>query len=249
MAEAPKPERIQKILSAAGIASRRAAEELILEGRVTRNGKEVSLGDRARPGVDEIAVDGVAVQTGIDLLYLALNKPRGVVSTASDPLGRKTVLDLLDPTISRESRLFPVGRLDMDSTGLILLTNDGFLANRLLHPRYGVSREYVVEVEPVPGAQDLERLRKGVTLEDGLTGPARASLAGKSGRRGQVRMTLKTGRKRQIRRSFETLGYTVKNLNRVRFGTLGLGNLRPGKYRELEPDEVTKLYGLTGLKK
>lgn len=159
------------------------------------------------------------------------------------------MLDLLDPELTGESRLFPVGRLDMDSTGLILLTNDGFLANRLMHPRYRVPREYVVEVEPVPAGQDLARLRNGVLLDDGDTGPARVSLTGKRGRRGWVKMTVRTGRKRQIRRSFETLGYSVKTLNRVRFGTLGLGNLRPGSYRELGPDEVKRLYGLTGMER
>jgi 23S rRNA pseudouridine2605 synthase len=169
-----------------------------------------------------------------------------VVSSVSDPQGRKTVIDLIDPSLAKELRLFPVGRLDMDSTGLILLTNDGFLANRLMHPRYRVPREYVVEVEPVPSPQDLSRLRKGVVLEDGDTGPARVSLVAKRGRRGQVRMTVRSGRKRQIRRSFETLGYRVRSLNRVRFGSLGLGNLRPGSLRELEPSEVGELYRLTG---
>lgn len=188
------------------------------------------------------------MEPGVEHRYFALNKPRGVISSVGDPQGRKTVMDLLDPALAGEHRLFPVGRLDMDSTGLILLTNDGFLANRLMHPKYMVPREYVVEVEPVPSPQDLSRLRKGVVLEDGDTGAARVSLVSKRGRRGQLRMTVKSGRKRQIRRSFEALGYRVRSLNRVRFGTVGLGNLRPGSHRELRPEEVRELYRLTGWK-
>ena len=241
------PERIQKIIRAAGIASRRAAEDLILQGRVTRNGETVELGARAVSGVDEIAVDGIPVETGVKLRYFALNKPAGVLSTAAEePGSRRTVLDMLDPSLTAEYRLFPVGRLDMDSTGLILLTNDGFLANRLLHPRYEVPREYVVDVEPIPSQGDLSRLRKGVRLEEGDTGPAKVSLADKRRGGGRVRMTLHTGRNRQIRRSFEMLGYRVVGLNRVRFGSLGLGNLRPGQYRELSPREVSELYRRTG---
>jgi 23S rRNA pseudouridine2605 synthase len=204
------------------------------------------LGDRAVPGSDEIAVDGIAIQADVARRYFALNKPPGVVSTVSDPQGRKTVLDLLEGAPVGGSGLFPVGRLDMDSTGLILLTNDGFLANRLMHPRFEVPREYVVEVEPVPRREDLARLRKGVSLEDGDTGPARVSLVGERGVRGRVRLVLHTGKKRQIRRSFEALGYRVVTLNRVRLGSLGLGNLRQGQYRELEGREVRELYRQTG---
>ncbi len=193
-----------------------------------------------------MAVDGVPVEPGVEHRYFALNKPRGVISSVGDPQGRRTVIDLIDPSLANELRLFPVGRLDMDSTGLILLTNDGFLANRLMHPRFGVPREYVVEVEPAPSPQDISRLRKGVVLEDGDSGPARVSLVGKRGKRGQVRMTVTSGRKRQIRRSFEALGYRVRSLNRVRFGSLGLGNLRPGSHRELGPAEVKALYRSTG---
>ena len=247
--EARGPERIQKILSSTGIASRRAAEKLILEGRVTLNGVVAELGNRAVEGSDEIAVDGIAIQTDVARRYFALNKPTGVISTVSDPQGRKTVLDLLDVAPTGEDRLFPVGRLDMDSTGLILLTNDGFLANRLMHPRFEVPREYLVEVEPVPRREDLARLRTGVSLEDGDTGPARVSLIGGREGRGQVRLTLHTGRKRQIRRSFDALGYRVVTLNRVRLGSLGLGNLRQGQYRELDEREVRELYRRTGFGK
>lgn len=239
--------RVQKILSEAGIASRRAAENLILEGRVTRNGETVSLGDRALPGQDALAVDGVPVGPAERRAYYAVNKPRGVLSSASDPEGRKTVLELLPGDVNSRFRLFPVGRLDMDSTGLILLTNDGFLAYRLTHPSFEVPRQYVVEVEPPPSAGDLGRLRKGVRLEEGEeSGPARVSLVSSAGGRGVVRFTIHTGLKRQVRRSFEALGYRVRRLDRVRFGSLGLGHLRPGSHRELTPMEVKGLYRATG---
>ena len=243
----PQPERIQKILARAGLASRRAAEELILEGRVTLNGKKASLGDRALAGRDSLAVDGIELEPEPEPKYVALNKPAGVVSTVTDPQGRPTVLDALGEEAVAGRRLFPVGRLDMDSTGLILLTNDGFLANRLMHPRFGVPREYVVEVKPPPRREDLARLRKGVVLEDGDTGPARVSETGRSGGRALVDMVIHAGRKRQIRRSFEHLGFRVVTLNRVRIGNLGLGSLRPGTHRQLEATEVRELYKQTGL--
>lgn len=232
------------MLAAAGIASRRAAEQLIRDGRVTVNGRAVELGARASSS-DTVAVDGVTIETGAPLRYFALNKPVGVVSTVSDPQGRPTVLDLLGEELG-DARLFPVGRLDMDSTGLILLTNDGLLANRLLHPGYEVSREYLLEVEPVPRSGDLAALRKGLVLEDGDTGPARVSVLSRRGNRAQVSMSLHTGRKRQIRRSFAHLGYSVVSLSRVRFGSLGLGRLEPGGHRELTGEEVRELYRRTG---
>lgn len=220
----------------------------MLEGRVTLNGARASLGDKAVPGKDSVAVDGVLVPPPEVLIYFALNKPAGVVSTVTDPQGRPTVLDEV-PEADREGlRVFPVGRLDKDSTGLILLTNDGFLANRLMHPSFGVPREYYVEVRPVPGNADLARLRKGVALEDGDTGPAKVSLMGKSGDRAQMDMVIHAGKKRQIRRSFEHLGYKVVSLNRVRIGKLGLGRLPQGSFRKLRPDEVRELYRETGLK-
>ncbi|MHB8897040.1 MAG: pseudouridine synthase, partial [Candidatus Geothermincolia bacterium] len=217
-----EPERVQKILARAGLASRRAAEELILDGRVTRNGAVVVLGDRATPGEDVIEVDGIALEPVPEPRYFALNKPAGVVSTASDPQGRRTVLDLLDDELTGGRRVFPVGRLDMDSSGLILLTNDGFLAHRLMHPKFGVAREYLLEVKPVPRREDLARLRKGVVLEDGDTGPARVSLLGEQAGRAQINMVIHAGKKRQIRRTFDHLGYKVLVLNRVRIGSLGL---------------------------
>jgi 23S rRNA pseudouridine2605 synthase len=214
---------------------------------VTLNGESVSLGDRAVPCSDVLAVDGIAIEVGHELVYISLNKPVGVISTASDPQARPTVLDLLDDELRERARLFPVGRLDMDSTGLILLTNDGFLANRLMHPSFGVPREYFVQVEPVPSGEDLARLRKGISLEDGDTGPAKVSLVGESGSVGQVALVIHAGKKRQIRRSFSHMGYRVVSLNRVRIGNLGLGQLKPGRYRELAGDEVRDLYRQTGL--
>ena len=244
-ADSRRSVRIQKILSAAGIASRRTAEELIARGRVTVNGRTATLGNRALPGTDEVAVDGVVVDPIAEPSYYALNKPVGVLSTVSDPQGRKTVLDLLDES-DRSERLYPVGRLDMDSSGLILLTNDGFLANRLAHPRYEVPREYLVEVEPEPTSLGLSRLRKGIDLADCRTGPAKVSLRASQKGRGLVRFEIHTGRKRQIRRSFEAIGCSVVSLNRVRFGTLNLGTLKPGHFRKLEPAEVADLYRATG---
>lgn len=245
--QAGTPERVQKILARAGIGSRRAAEDLIAAGRVSLNGTTASLGDRAVLGRDVIQVDGIEVSSEPELAYFALNKPAGVVSTVTDPQGRPTVLDALGEDARATGRLFPVGRLDMDSTGLILLTNDGFLANRLMHPRFGVPREYVVEVEPPPSRADLARLSKGVVLDDGLTGPARVSESGRLGGRALVDMVIHAGRKRQIRRSFDHFGYRVISLNRVRIGNLGLGSLKPGEHRELEASEVRSLYKQTGL--
>jgi pseudouridine synthase len=242
-----KPERLQKILANAGIASRRGAEELIAAGRVTVNGRLASIGDRATPGEDSVEVDGVEVPAEVERRYVILNKPAGVITTVEDARGRTTVLDVLPKSITDGTRLFPVGRLDMDSTGLILLTNDGFLSERLMHPRFEVQREYIVEVRPVPRAEDIAKLRKGIFLEDGNTGPAKVSLMAKSGGTGLIRMVIHTGRKRQIRRSFEALSYRVVSLNRVRVGSLSLGSLGPGEFRELRTDEVRRLYIEAGM--
>jgi len=206
------------------------------------NGRKVHLGDRANPEIDHITIDGIEVDILESPVYYILNKPRDVISTTADTHGRKTVLDFLPEKIALSYRLFPVGRLDMDSTGLILLTNDGFLANRLLHPKFEVPREYIVEVSPSPGDKELSLIRSGIELEDGKTSPAKASVVAKKGASSLVRIVLKTGKKRQIRRMFEALGLRVVSLSRVRFGSLSLGNLKPGEVRELDREEVKKLY-------
>lgn len=240
-------ERLQKIIAQAGILSRRKAEELIAQGRVTSNGKIAVLGDRAVPGKDEIAIDGIVVGPSQEYRYFVLNKPTGVISTTSDERGRKTVLDFLDEKTASSVRLFPVGRLDMNSSGLIILTNDGFLANRLIHPRFSVPRRYLVEVEPVPKETHIEALLEGIQLEGGISIFDEVSLEDIQGNRGQLKVTLTTGKKRQIRRSFKSLGYDVISLCRVSIGGLSLGSLKPGEYRELSTNEVQSLYRATGL--
>ncbi|MBN1288098.1 MAG: rRNA pseudouridine synthase [Actinobacteria bacterium] len=229
-----------------GLVSRRKAESLIEEGRVDCNGVTVKLGDRAVAGLDSISIDGVLIETGVPNRYYVLNKPEGVISTTDDPEQRTTVVDLVHDTGLEKIRLFPVGRLDMDSRGLILVTNDGFLANRLMHPSFEVQREYMVEVEPVPKPGDLAALRRGVELEDGKTAPAVVSIKSKRVNRAMVKLIIHTGRKRQIRRSFKALGYDVKSLVRIRIGPLGLGKLADGEFRRLLDSEVRALYKATG---
>lgn len=229
--------RLQKVLARAGLGSRRACEDLIREGRVTVNGRVATLGDRVDPRADRVEVDGGRVPLDPELRYLALHKPRGVVTTARDPQGRPDVSRYYPEGV----RVFPVGRLDRDTEGLLLLTNDGELANRLLHPRYGVEREYLAEVEGRPTERALTALRRGVELEDG---PARATSArrvGGSGERGAVRVVMTEGRKREVRRLLAAVGLPVRRLVRVRVGPIRLGRLRPGEVRELEPAEVREL--------
>jgi 23S rRNA pseudouridine2605 synthase len=225
--------RLVKYLAHAGVASRRAAEELIAAGRVTVGGSVVT--DPARD-VDErsgVEVDGRAVRPEPHEVHL-LNKPKGVVSTARDTHGRQTVVDL----VKSRRRLYPVGRLDADTTGLILLTNDGELAERLTHPRYGVEKVYRARVAPPKVAGDaLRRLREGVKLDDGLTAPARVRSAGW----GVLEITLREGRKRQVRRMLEAVGHRVITLERVAFGPLGLRGLEPGESRRLSAREVERL--------
>ncbi|HKP90529.1 MAG TPA: pseudouridine synthase [Thermoleophilaceae bacterium] len=225
--------RLAKYLAHAGVASRRAAERLIADGRVTVGGGVVT--DPARD-VDEssdVAVDGEPVAPEGRVVY-ALNKPAGVVSTARDTHGRPTVTEL----VPAERRLYPVGRLDADTTGLILVTNDGALANLLTHPRYEVPKTYVVRVEPAAvGEAELRRLREGVELDDGRTAPAGARQL----RPGVLELTLREGRKRQVRRMCEAVGHRVVELERVAFGPLRLGDLGAGRHRRLTAAEVERL--------
>jgi 23S rRNA pseudouridine2605 synthase len=223
--------RLNAYLARAGIASRRGADELIKAGRVTVNGEQGQLNTFVERG-DQVEVDGrpVAAQ---ELTYVLLHKPAGTVTTARDPQGRPTVVELVDVP----ERVVPVGRLDADTTGVLLLTNDGPLAHRLAHPRYGVEKVYEVEVEGEPDEEALRRLAEGVELEDGVTAPAKARLLAPS----TIELTLHEGRKHQVKRMCEAVGHPVRRLHRAGYGGLTLGPLRSGDWRELERDEVDLL--------
>lgn len=234
-------ERLQKVLAHAGVASRRKAEEMIVAGRVRVNGDVVTeLGTKVNPKRDVIQVDGRAIEKPEGPVYVILNKPVGVLSAASDVRGRTTVVDL----VKHRSRLYPVGRLDLDSEGLILLTNDGALALRLAHPRYEHEKEYRVLVQGAPDEESLRRLREGVGLEGGRTRPARVWVESRAGDATWLRMVLREGRKRQIRRMLEVVGYPVERLIRVRMGPLHLGDLKPGDYRSLTQRELMAIRGI-----
>jgi len=226
--------RLAKYLASAGVASRRAAEEIVRAGRVTVGGEAVLDPARDVSTEDVVAVDGARVSAEPERVVYALNKPRGVVSTARDTHGRPTVVSLVPSRL----RLYPVGRLDADGTGLILLTNDGELANRLMHPRYEVDKTYRVVVGGGPvGRRELESLRSGVKLEDGMTAPARVRRIAPD----TLELTIHEGRNRQIKRMCEHVGHRVKSLQRIRFGALSLGDLRLGSYRRLTAAEVKAL--------
>jgi 23S rRNA pseudouridine2605 synthase len=235
----PNRVRLQKILAAAGVASRRAAEDLLRAGRVAVNGRTARLGESADPARDAVSVDGVRVAAE-PREYWLVHKPRGVITTVRDPQGRPTVLSLVPRA---RARLFPVGRLDRESEGLLLLTNDGPLAQRLLHPSHQTEREYRVTVQGRVAPATLRRLERGVELEEGRTAPARAGAATWSATQGTSRfaLTLIEGRKRQIRRALEALGHPVRRLVRVRMGPLRLGRLVAGTARPLRPEELRAL--------
>ncbi len=241
-----QPERLQKFLARAGVASRRHAEELILAGRVRVNGQPVTqLGTKINPQTDTVSVDGRPVQPPATRAYVLLHKPAGVVTTAHDPQGRQTALDLL-PSELRAQRLFPVGRLDLESEGLLLLTNDGDFALRLTHPRYEQEKEYHALVEGRPDQTALETLRSGMPLpgEKRPTAPAEVRFLRAEGREtAWLSITLHEGRKRQVRRMLAVVGHPVLRLIRVRVGPLRLGNLPPGHWRLLTEAEVAKLAG------
>ena len=226
-------ERLQKILARTGLASRRACEELIASGRVTVNGQVAPLGRRVEVDRDRIEVDGVPMSVRPGLVYYLLNKPAGVVTTASDPQGRATVVAL----VPDEPRVFPVGRLDANTEGLLILTNDGDLAHRLTHPRFGIDKEYFAVVDGAPSPASLRRLREGVELDDGPTRPARVSLIGPNG----LRITIHEGRNRQVRRMCEAVGHPVRRLVRARIGPIADRSLAPGAWRHLAPEEVRAL--------
>jgi pseudouridine synthase len=233
--------RLQKVLSQAGIASRRAAEKLIADGRVTVNGKTIlTMGVKADPGKDDIRVDGRRIKAAAHLRYILLYKPAGYVTTRSDPQRRRTVIDLLAGV---REYVYPVGRLDYDTEGLLLLTNDGDLAARLTHPRHGVARTYEARVAGMPDREAIDRLRTGIPLDGHRTLPADVVLLNE-GRRdhdGVLRLTIREGRNRQVRRMCEAVGHPVQQLKRTKFGSLGDRKLKPGQWRELTPGEVQSL--------
>lgn len=225
--------RLQKVLAQAGLGSRRTCEELIERRRVRVNGEVAVLGRRVDPEVDVVEVDGAQIGVRAGLVHYLLNKPAGVITTAADTHGRPTVVDLVPP----EPRVFPVGRLDADTEGLLLLTNDGDLAHRLTHPSYGVDKEYLVEVDGDPHRGVVRRLREGVELDDGITAPAKVAVLGDR----LLRITIHEGRNRQVRRMCEAVGTPVVRLVRTRIGPLSDRTLGPGQWRPLTQDEVRGL--------
>jgi 23S rRNA pseudouridine2605 synthase len=233
-------ERIQKLLAQAGLGSRRACEEYLVQHRVKVNGKLVELGAKADPAQDTITVDGRRVELGQEKIYILLNKPMGVVTTNDDEFDRKTVRDL----IPIDAHLYPVGRLDADSEGLVLLTNDGELANVLSHPRYEHEKEYHVLVEGQPAESTLKSWRRGVLLEGQMTASARVDVLDVARNQTWLRVVMREGRKRQIREVASMLGHHVKYLQRVRLGPLKLGDLKLGKWRHLTNSEVKQLRAL-----
>ena len=225
------PVRLNRLLARAGVASRRAADDLIAAGRVTVNGRVAAVGTQVAED-DEVRVDGRAL-TAQAPVHLVLHKPAGVITTVSDPGGRRTVLDLIDVP----ERVFPVGRLDRDTTGLLIVTNDGELANRLMHPRHGVAKTYVAEVEGDPSAAALRRLAEGVELEDGPTAAAGVRRLAPS----TIELVIHEGRNRQVRRMLEAVGHPVRSLHRSAYGGIELGDLPSGGWRRLSAGELERL--------
>jgi 23S rRNA pseudouridine2605 synthase len=233
LTDSAEPQKLQKVLAAAGVASRRVCEELIMNGRVRVNGEVAGVGARVDPEVDVLEVDGALVSTRTDLVHYLLHKPVGVVTTVKDTHGRPTVVDL----VPAAPRVFPVGRLDVDTEGLLLLTNDGELTHRLTHPSHGVEKEYLAEVTGTPSRGALRQLREGVELDDGRTAPAKASAVAP----GVLRIVVHEGRNRQVRRMCEAIGHPVTRLIRTRIGPLTDTTLGAGEWRALTPDEVAAL--------
>ena len=236
-------ERLQRSLARAGFGSRRACEEVIAAGRVEINGRVATLGDRLDPTVDEVRVDGSKVNVDPELRTFALHKPRGVTTTMRDPHAERDLTGFLPKGV----HVFPVGRLDRDTEGLLLLTNDGSLAHRLTHPRYAIEKEYLAEVGRPPSQRQLARLRRGVELDDGTARAVDARSAGGAGGRGGVRLVMIEGRKREVRRMLDAVELPVRRLVRVRVGPIRLGKLGPGEVRELGPEDVRALYRTAGL--
>ena len=230
--------RIQKAIANAGLMSRRAAEEAMVEGRVLVNGEPVVLGDRVDPSHDLLTLDGNPVPVSEGLETYLLNKPAGTISTASDPQGRETVVDLIDT----DKRIYPVGRLDADSEGLILVSNDGELTNRVTHPSFGVTKEYLAEVEGEVGADAIDQLVRGVSLDDGPARAEKASLVERQRGRSLVGLVMVEGRNREIRRMFEVVGHPVTRLVRTAIGGLSDRTLKPGEYRRLSASDIQRIW-------
>ncbi|MGH7770407.1 MAG: pseudouridine synthase [Candidatus Binatia bacterium] len=238
-------ERLQKIISRAGLASRREAERWIQDGRVTVNGAVITkLGTQADVVKDKIKVDGKLIVRPA-LNYFLFHKPPGLITSMNDPEGRPHLGEWLE-TLGKKGRVFPVGRLDFNSSGLLLLTNDGELAQKLTHPRYGVRKVYRAKVSGRPSEPELERLRKGIRLEDGWTAPAKARIVEVLKKKAWIELEVREGRYREVRRMFEALGYFVEKLVRIRMGPLRLGPLAPGEYRPLSPQEISALKKAVG---
>ncbi|MEA2614049.1 MAG: rRNA synthase [Chloroflexota bacterium] len=237
-------ERLQRTLARAGFGSRRACEELIAAGRVTIDGTVAILGSRVTPGKQEVRVDGHGVNLDPNVRYYALHKPAGVITTMDDPQGRTDITMFLP---KEGPRVFPVGRLDRDTEGLLLLTNDGDLANRLTHPSFGVEKEYLAEVEGPATDKQLARIRNGVDLEDGPARAAGIREVGRTGDRVALRLVMTEGRKREVRRLLAAVGLPVVRLVRLRVGPVLLGDLAPGELRELSHDDLVSLYLVAGL--
>lgn len=235
-------ERLQKIISTSGYCSRRKAEELINLGKVVVNGQVAKIGDKASNN-DVIMIDGKPLKKNNDnKVYYLLNKPRGVVTTSSDEKGRKTVVDLIDT----EVRIYPVGRLDYDTTGALLLTNDGDLTNKLTHPSNNIDKVYIAKIKGIITGSDITRLKLGVIIDDFKSSPARVKLKhfDKKTQTSLVEITIHEGHNHQVKKMFESVGYDVIKLSRIRFAFLDVKSLKSGEYRTLNPKEVSKLYSL-----
>jgi 23S rRNA pseudouridine2605 synthase len=234
----PGPERLQKVLARAGLGSRRSVELLIEQRRVRVNGEIAALGRKVDASKDQVEVDGSLVPLEPDLVYYLMNKPEGVVTTADDPEGRETVLDLMETS----QRVWPVGRLDIATEGALLLTNDGTLTHKLTHPRYGVKKTYLAELSGHLSSSDIKRLTRGIELEDGITAPAQVHLLDRRPGACLVEISITEGRNRQVRRMFEVCGHRVQRLVRTAVGPIQLGRLKGGTARRLTAQEVRSLY-------
>lgn len=227
--------RLQKIISEAGIASRRKAEELIIDGKVSVNNKTVTeLGVKADPQKDVIKVNGKKIDVNTQKIYIALNKPFGIISSRKDEKNRETVIDLIDT----DEYIYPIGRLDYDSSGLILLTNDGEITNNLIHPKFEVEKVYVVYIDGYIPDKALDKFERGIKLDDGYTAPAKVRVLDEDDRITILEATIHEGKNRQVRRMFDALGYKVTKLKRIRIGNIKLENLKPGEYRNLTNEEI-----------